>query len=94
MSEVVHNPLPWVRCKATNRGKGYCSFVDSDGWHVLTIEADLDNAIENADFVNKACNNHYAMIHEMKELAKALEDTGHEPPDSFYEVIKFAEGNK
>ena len=32
------------------------------------------------------------MLEEMKGLAKALEDTGHEPPLSFYLTIAKAEG--
>lgn len=34
------------------------------------------------------------MLEEMENLAKALEDTGHEPPQSFYNVIKKARGNQ
>ena len=32
------------------------------------------------------------MLAEMESLAKALEDTGHEPPQSFYDTIKRARG--
>lgn len=32
------------------------------------------------------------MLHEMEKLAQALEDTGHEPPQSFYDVIKKVRG--
>ena len=32
------------------------------------------------------------MVREMEALAEALEDTGHEPPQSYYEAIKKARG--
>ena len=32
------------------------------------------------------------MLREMESLAVALEDTGHEPPQSFYDAIKKARG--
>ena len=32
------------------------------------------------------------LLHEMKKLAKALEDTGHEPEQSFYDAMNAARG--
>ena len=55
------------------------------------VAPSLEQQCANADFIARACNSHDEMLHEMKELAKALEDTGHEPPQSFYDAIRKAE---
>ncbi len=44
------------------------------------------------EIVRTALEQNSTLLHEMEKLAKALEDTGHEPEQSFYDAIKQARG--
>lgn len=97
--EKMHTPAPWqFEHRVTADGHNYATEVfDKDGrtiatcsWYsIKTPYGYTTNREENARVIAAAPT----MLAEMKKLAQALEDTGHEPDQSFYDAIKQAEGN-
>lgn len=65
--------------------------ADLTGYASDTVN-DEDLIEANADYIVKCVNLHDEMLREMEKLAQALEDTGHEPDQSFYDVMKKARG--
>ena len=77
---VQNNEDPSITNIEPENGGGWCATVYTWG--------DYDGHKERCNIIAAAPE----MLAEMEKLAQALEDTGHEPPQSFYDVIKKARG--
>lgn len=98
--EIKHTPAPWF-------SDGLMVFGLSENHPIIRKQEPYGTRVHlfqaicpkpcNEDYANarhivKCVNIHDEMLSEMEKLAQALEDTGHEPPQSFYDVIKKARG--
>ena len=101
--ENKHTPAPWfwgcriigepISFDSNKFNDGYISLMSKDGcvleyWTCYADDAGLEVSKEDALLMQAAPE----MLYEMEKLAQALEDTGHEPEQSFYDVIKKAKG--
>lgn len=75
------------------------SASSSMGFPICEVDEYVDPQYETAQHIAELLNKDNAisqinnnMLYEMEKLAQALEDTGHEPPQSYYDAIKKARG--
>jgi len=96
MTEPKHTPAPWKVYYAKKNGQVILGVGDADGQGIIAYNGSFwgDDAESkaNSEHVVKCVNCHDELLSEMQKLAKALEDTGHEPEQSFYDAIAKARG--
>lgn len=95
--EIKHTPAPWH----TNVSSRYPIYAEKtkgkkDWQYIVNIpQGERSNTTEEEREANYALIAAAPeMLREMEALAQALEDTGHEPPQSFFGAINKARGIK
>jgi len=86
--ENKHTPAPWRVRTLENFGWNIVYYNNGDKFDIKRISKVNEEA--NANLIAAAPE----LLQEMESLAQALEDTGHEPPQSFFDAMNKARGIK
>lgn len=97
MNKPKHTELPWELARDKS------VIISRKGKDILVTSIDTKNEMTaNAEFIVKACNNHYQLLEALKELSLVVRTYGFREPnspakclgalDKALETIKQAEG--
>jgi predicted negative regulator of RcsB-dependent stress response len=84
MEKNQHSPLPWEKTHSVI----FSSYVKVASCR--DFSEDLSKA--NAEFIVKACNNHYQLLEALKEAVSLVDAHYPKQAEKLLEVIKQAEG--
>ncbi len=96
MTQNKHTPWFVVAdCDDNNMLRAQAIHYDDNRVCFMATTDDIDNQKQinaNAEHIVKCVNTHDIILHEMEKLAKALEDTGHEPEQSYFDAMNLGRG--